>query len=309
MAKYQATYRAGTKLSDEYVDQLKADVEKYDSFSDFVNAIYKENQALKAGGAIAAEPAPSAVAAPPAPVVYDDAAVLSAVADAKADIVEKLSSMLEDLRSVAEDTHPAVATATVDISDLATHDALAEHKFDIVNEIIKSHQLEMSRMDMLIKQIENMTASIAPVAAVAAPAVVATSQPAASATAPASTPMEAPTATPDPIESVSAPVEPVAALATERDVVGEVEQMSEEPIEEPSMSAEEMGDFFDTLVNEVSTDLEEFEEEAIETEEVFEEVPAPASVVEKPAPVEDDIADDELEDLDDDALAGLALLF
>lgn len=305
MAKYQATYRAGTKLSDEYVDQLKADVEKYDSFSDFVNAIYKENQALKAGGAIAAEPAPSAVAAPPAPAVYDDAAVLSAVADAKADIVEKLSSMLEDLRSAAEDAHPAVATATVDISGLATHDALAEHKFDIVNEIIKSHQLEMSRMDMLIKQIENMTASIAPAAVAAAPAVAAVSQPAAAVPAPASIPVETPVATPATIEPASAPVEPVAAPATKRDVVEEVEQMSEEPIEEPSMSVEEMDDFFDALVNEVSVEPEEVEEEIIETEEVFEEVP----VVEKPAPVEDDIADDELEDLDDDALAGLALLF
>ena len=157
MAKYQATYRAAGTMSDEYVEQLKADVKSVGSFSDFVNELYEKYRKGTLEGSAPKVDAPQPavtvdVEAPELPI-FDASEIIEAIQKSKDEIVAEIS------KHIAAPVAPApapVAPVALDTSNLVTHDAMSAHKADIIREVISSREKELDKLDRVLEAIEHL---------------------------------------------------------------------------------------------------------------------------------------------------------
>lgn len=164
MTKYQATYRASGTMSDEYVEQMKADVKAIGSFSDFVNELYgKYRNGTLEGSAPAPIPSVAVDVEVPTNPAVETTEIIEAIKQSKQEIIDAIRNSVSAPVSpmpapvpVPVAPTPVAAATDVDFSRLLTHDAMSVHKEDILREIVCSREKELARLDEVLEAIENL---------------------------------------------------------------------------------------------------------------------------------------------------------
>lgn len=164
MTKYQATYRASGTMSDEYVEQMKADVKAIGSFSDFVNELYgKYRNGTLEGSAPAPAPSVAVDVEVPANPAVETMEIIEAIKQSKQEIIDAIRNSVSVSASPTPAPMPAPAAPApvaaapgIDFSRLLTHDAMSVHKADILREIVCSREKELARLDEVLEAIENL---------------------------------------------------------------------------------------------------------------------------------------------------------
>lgn len=166
MAKYQATYRAGTSVPDSTIDAMKAVMDENGfSFSEFVNHIWAENVSMKADGLVPSIPEIPEVAEGGS---IDIKPILDSIAKTRSDLIEAIGSASPanptapaSVDSATPATEPTVASVapagTVTIpADLLTKDDAIAAKGEIVGQIAAAREAELAKLDLLLEKIEQM---------------------------------------------------------------------------------------------------------------------------------------------------------
>lgn len=165
-SKYQATYRAATTISDETIQAMKKVMEDNDySFSEFVNHIWEENQALRDG--IVPSDAPAQIEAQTIAAEVDLVPVINKIDEALAETIEAIEKALA-ARAASDD---ATEASSKDASEGAlTKDDAEKMSQKIIEKIIEVKEAEVARLDLMLERIEEI--SIDAKAAPASPVIV-----------------------------------------------------------------------------------------------------------------------------------------
>lgn len=160
--KFQGTYRVGMKVPDERVNRLKADVDKFGSFPQFVDALYDAYLAKEIAPVVSSDEADEAGHFSPTTIQQiDDQKILVAIEDAKRAILSSISQYQEELSSYQNQT-PVVSQSPVlpePQVPAVSEDVIAAHKDDIIKQIVAAHQIEIARLDDMLAEIRNISAT------------------------------------------------------------------------------------------------------------------------------------------------------